>query len=552
MSPVTRGPYGRLTSGLRLVSRNRGHFREGRWFLLAEGVLVIALSVAGFVSGAAHANAPPTGAPVLLLALTPWQSALLLAFGVLAVVGALRRRAAITVTALGSAVFVVLVIIGSVSAAHHAPGPLGFEARDIVLYGVLAAANFAVLYWLVPDALEGPDWVPRPERQTEHLPTSTVPPSDPLSQIGIEPAPAPVVDHSAGTARTNHPTETDLSRRNPTMTARKNVVITGASAGIGRAAARAFGARGDNVALLARGQGGLDGAVKDVEAAGGQALAIATDVADYDQVDAAATRAEETFGPIDVWVNVAFTSVFAPFHEISAKEYRRVTDVSYLGYVHGTMVALSRMRPRNAGTIVQVGSALGSRAIPLQSAYCGAKHAINGFTESVRTELMHEHSNINITVAQMPAVNTPQFSWVLSRLPKHPQPVPPIYQPEVAARAVLFAAENPRRKQYWVGASTAATTIGQKVAPALLDRYLAKTGYASQQTKESVSADRPNNLWEPRDGEAGDDYGAHGVFDSRSHDWAPQVWLSQHARSTSIAAAGAIAMGAALTILRRT
>ncbi len=335
------------------------------------------------------------------------------------------------------------------------------------------------------------------------------------------------------------------------MTAQQNVVITGASAGIGRAVARAFGAKGDNVALLSRGQGGLDGAVKDVEAAGGQALAIPTDVADYDAVDAAASQFEEAFGPIDVWVNDAFTSVFSPFHQITAEEYRRVTEVSYLGYVHGTMVALKRMRPRNRGTIVQVGSALGSRAIPLQSAYCGAKHAINGFTESVRTELMHEHSDIHITVVQMPAVNTPQFSWVLSRLPKHPQPVPPIYQPEVAARAVLFAAKHPRRKQYWVGASTAATILGEKLAPALLDRYLAMTGYASQQTQESVSPDRPNNLWEPRDADAGDDYGAHGAFDKRSLSWSPQLWVSQHARSASIAAASAVAGAAILTRMGR-
>ncbi len=335
------------------------------------------------------------------------------------------------------------------------------------------------------------------------------------------------------------------------MTSPQNVVITGASAGIGRAVARAFGARGDNIALLARGQGGLEGAVKDVEAAGGRALAIATDVADYDAVDAAATQFEEAFGPIDVWVNDAFTSVFSPFHQITAEEYRRVTEVSYLGYVYGTMVALKRMRPRNHGTIVQVGSALGSRAIPLQSAYCGAKHAINGFSESVRTELMHEHNDVHITVVQMPAVNTPQFSWVLSRLPKHPQPVPPIYQPEVAARAVLFAAEHPRRKQYWVGASTAATILGEKFAPALLDRYLALTGYASQQTKESAIPNRPNNLWEPRDSGAGDDYGAHGAFDKRSLSWSPQLWVSQHVRSASIAAAGAVAAAAILTRMGR-
>ena len=336
------------------------------------------------------------------------------------------------------------------------------------------------------------------------------------------------------------------------MKSPQNVVITGASAGVGRAAVRAFGERGDNVALLARGRGGLDGAVKDVEAAGGKALAIPTDVADYQQVVAAADLAEKTFGPIDVWVNVAFTSVFAPFHEVAADEYRRVTEVSYLGYVHGTMVALAHMRPRNHGTIVQVGSALGTRAIPLQSAYCGAKHAINGFTESVRTELMHEHSDVHITIAQMPALNTPQFSWVLSRLPKHPQPVPPIYQPEIAARAVVFAAEHPHRKQYWVGASTAATTIGQRLVPALLDRYLARTGYASQQTKETSSPNRPNNLWEPVDDDAGSDHGAHGTFDDRSMGFSPQMWASQHAGASTVATVGTAAAAAiTLTRLRR-
>jgi len=335
------------------------------------------------------------------------------------------------------------------------------------------------------------------------------------------------------------------------MSTPRTVVITGASAGIGRASARLFAARGDNIALLARGAAGLDGAVKDVHNAGAQALAIPTDVADYREVDAAGAEVERTFGPIDVWVNVAFTSVFAPFHQISAEEYRRVTDVSYLGFVHGTMAALARMRPRDAGTIVQVGSALGSRAIPLQSAYCGAKHAINGFTESVRTELLHEHSNVHITVVQMPAVNTPQFSWVLSRLPRHPQPVPPIYQPEIAARAVLYAADHPHRKQYWVGASTAATVLGQRLAPALLDRYLAKTGYASQQTSQRVSPERPNNLWEPRDDDAGGDYGAHGVFDSRALDRSPQLWLSQHVGAALAGAGAATAAATAAWSLRR-
>ena len=258
------------------------------------------------------------------------------------------------------------------------------------------------------------------------------------------------------------------------------VVITGASAGIGRATAQAFGRRGARVGLLARGQAGLDGAKKDVEDAGGQALAIPTDVCDYAQVESAAAAVEEAFGPIDVWINVAFTSVFAPFLKIKPEEFKRVTEVAYLGFVYGTHVALSRMVPAGHGTIVQVGSALGARSIPLQSAYCGAKHAVNGFTSTIRTELLHDKSNVHITVVQMPAVNTPQFSWVLSRLPNHPQPVPPIYQPEVAARGVVFAADHPWRKQYWVGASTVGTIFVNKFAAPLLDRYLARTSHAPQ------------------------------------------------------------------------
>ncbi len=556
MSPITRSSFGRLTSGMRQVSRNPGHFHTGRWCLLGEGVLLIALGVAGFVSTTTHPDAGPAGAPVLVLALTPWHSGLLLAFGLLAVVGTLERRAAIAVTTFGTLMFLVLVFVGAVAAVHHAPGPLGLDTPDIVLHGVLAAANFAILYWLIPDVLEGPDWV----RKRNPLPAA----HDVASAGSGAGTRVPTTgDTTTGIARliaTAHELDNPRELSNPQepqpkgleMHTPQTVVITGASAGIGRAAARAFADRGDRVALLARGSGGLDAAVKDVEAAGGKALAISTDVADYAQVDAAAAQVEEAFGHIDVWVNVAFTSVFAPFDEISADEYRRVTEVSYLGYVHGTMVALSRMRPRDAGTIVQVGSALGTRAIPLQSAYCGAKHAINGFTESVRTELMHDNSNIHITVAQMPAVNTPQFSWVLSRLPNHPQPVPPIYQPEIAARAVLYAAEHPKRKQYWVGASTALTTLGQKVAPALLDRYLAKTGYNSQQTDERVSPNQPNNLWEPRDDATGGDHGAHGVFDKRAINVSPQMWMSQHVGTTTIAAAaaGSVALTAIVSRLR--
>lgn len=329
------------------------------------------------------------------------------------------------------------------------------------------------------------------------------------------------------------------------------VVVTGASGGIGRAVASAYGARHAKVAVLARGKAGLAETVRDVEAAGGQALALPTDVAHCDQVMAAAAEIEETLGPIDVWVNDAFTSVFAPFTEISAAEFARVTEVSYLGYVYGTMAALERMGPRNRGTIVQVGSALAYRGIPLQSAYCGAKHAIQGFHEALRCELLHDKSQVHVTMVQMPAVNTPQFSWVLSRLPRHAQPVPPIYQPEVAARAVLYAAEHPRRREYWVGASTAATLAGNALAPGLLDRYLARTGYASQQTDQRRDPDQPGNLWAPADNPNGHDFGAHGIFDDEASNSSVQLWASQHHGLLASAAGLLVAAAAALTIHRR-
>jgi NAD(P)-dependent dehydrogenase (short-subunit alcohol dehydrogenase family) len=324
----------------------------------------------------------------------------------------------------------------------------------------------------------------------------------------------------------------------------QTVVITGASAGIARATARLYGERGDRVGLIARGQAGLDAAAADVRDAGGSAVAISADVADYGQVDAAANRIETELGPIDVWINVAFTSVFAPFAQITPDEFRRVTEVSYLGFVHGTMVALGRMRPRDHGTIVQVGSALSARSIPLQSAYCGAKHAINGFTSSLRCELLHDRSHVRVTVVQMPAVNTPQFSWVRSKLPHHPQPVPPIYQPEVAARGVVYAADHPGRREYWVGASTAATLAANKIVPALLDRYLARTGYSSQQTSEPADPDRPENLMQPVDGAAGTDHGAHGSFDDRSHGRSAQLWVSHHPAISALAGCGAVAAAA--------
>jgi len=328
------------------------------------------------------------------------------------------------------------------------------------------------------------------------------------------------------------------------------VVVTGASGGIGRATAVAFAERGATVALLARGEAGLQGAADEVKRAGGQPLAIPVDMADAEAVFAAAEQVETEAGPIDVWVNDAFTSVFSPFHRIEPAEFKRVTEVSYLGYVYGTMAALARMRPRDRGTIVQVGSALAYRGIPLQTAYCGAKHAVQGFHESLRCELLHEKSNVRVTMVQMPAVNTPQFSWVLSRLPKHPQPVPPIYQPEVAARAVLHAADHPRRREYWVGGTTAATLAANAIAPGLLDRYLGRTGYASQQTDELPKDPAHQNLWEPSDGPEGHDFGAHGAFDGRSKTRSYQLWASQH-HGLLGAAAAAVGGTAALVLAAR-
>jgi NAD(P)-dependent dehydrogenase (short-subunit alcohol dehydrogenase family) len=324
------------------------------------------------------------------------------------------------------------------------------------------------------------------------------------------------------------------------------VVVTGASAGVGRATVRAFAEQGAAVGLLARGHDGLEGARREVEAAGGRALAVPTDVADFGQVEAAAAAVEHELGPIDVWVNNAMTSVFARFWEIAPDEYRRATEVTYLGTVHGTRAALDRMLPRDRGTIVQVGSALAYRGIPLQTAYCGAKHAIKGFTESLRAELMHEGSRVHLTMVQLPALNTPQFSIVRTRLPRHPQPVPPIYQPEVAAEAIAWAARH-RRREVWVGRSTPLVIAGNFVAPAVADRYLARTGYDAQQTDQPVDGERrPDNLFEPLPG----DHGAHGEFDNRAADSSIELWLSRHRRSLLAAGAGALAGAAALAGLR--
>ncbi len=323
------------------------------------------------------------------------------------------------------------------------------------------------------------------------------------------------------------------------------VVVTGASAGVGRATAREFGRHGAKVALLARNEDGLEGAREEIEAMGGQALAIPTDVSDHEQVEAAADRVERELGPIDVWVNDAIAVIFAPFKEIEPEDFKRSTDVCYLGYVYGTKAALRRMLPRDRGTIVQVGSALAYRAIPLQSAYCGAKHAIRGFTDSVRTELMHDGSNVHITMVQLPAVNTPQFNVSKTALPRHPQPVPPIYQPEVPARAIYWAAHHKRREVY-VGASSVAVILGNKLLPGLGDWYLARTGYGSQQTDEPVKPDRPNNLYAPVPG----DHGAHGNIDEKAHGNSPQFWATKH-RRVLLATTGIGLAGAAYAALRR-
>jgi NADP-dependent 3-hydroxy acid dehydrogenase YdfG len=289
------------------------------------------------------------------------------------------------------------------------------------------------------------------------------------------------------------------------------VVVTGAGAGVGRATVRAFARRGASVALIGRGVDGLQAAAKEVEAEGGRALVLPLDVADADAVEDATARTEEELGPVDTWVNNAMVSVFSPVHELTAEEVRRVTEVTYLGYVHGTLSALRRMRPRDRGTIVQVGSALAHRAIPLQAAYCGAKHAVEGFSEALRCELLHDGSGVRVTQVDLPALNTPQFEWVRTRLPGRPQPVPPIYQPEVAARAVVWAALHAPR-QMSVGYSTALALIANRVAPGLLDRYLARTGYDSQQLDEPVEPGRRDNLFRPIEG----DHGAHGRFDGRA------------------------------------
>ena len=322
------------------------------------------------------------------------------------------------------------------------------------------------------------------------------------------------------------------------------VVITGASAGVGRATARAFAKSGTSLGLIARGKDRLELAVQEAKALGVRAVAVSADVSDAAAVEAAAGEIERELGPIDVWVNNAMTTVYAPFAEIEPNEYRRATEVTYLGCVHGTMAALKRMEPRNKGTIVQVGSALSYRAIPLQSPYCGAKFAIRGFTDALRCELAHKRSRVHLTMVQMPALNTPQFDWGRNKLPRLPQPVPPIFQPEVAARAIVFAA-NARRREVWVGRSTIAAILINKLSPGLLDDYLARTGYKAQLSAKASPASRDDNLFEPVSGP----YGAHGRFDKRATEFCPALTASIF--KPYLLAAGAALFVFALTRNRR-
>lgn len=315
------------------------------------------------------------------------------------------------------------------------------------------------------------------------------------------------------------------------------VVVTGSSGGVGRAIAHAFAKRGAHIGLLARSRESLDPVVREVESLGGQALAVPTDVSDHAQVEAAAVAVEQKFGQIDVWVNDAMATVFAQFIHLEPEEFKRATEVTYLGTVYGTMVALSRMKPRDHGKIIQVGSALSYRAIPLQAAYCGSKFAIRGFTDSVRVELMHDKSNVHLTMVQLPGLNTTQFSWCRSKMPDHPQPVPPIYQPEIPAEAVYWAAQHHRR-EVWVGASAVMAILGNRLAPSIADRYLARTGFKGQQMQDKpVSSDRPDNLFEPLPKLAA----THGIFDDQAKTRSPQMWMATHRPAVFGALAGVAA-----------
>ena len=329
------------------------------------------------------------------------------------------------------------------------------------------------------------------------------------------------------------------------MEQREVVVITGASAGVGRAVAQAFGKRKARIGLIARGRDGLEGAKREIEASGGEAIVLPFDVSDHQAVDDAASEVEKTFGPIDIWINNAMCSVFSPIMEMTPEDYKRVTDVTYLGYVWGTLAALRRMKPRDRGSIVQVGSALAYRGIPLQSAYCAAKHAIQGFHDSLLTELIHDGSNVKVVMVQMPALNTPQFRWVKSRLPRKAQPVPPIFQPEVAAEAIVWAAYCDRREVN-VCWPTVKAVWGNNIVPGYADRYLARHGYEAQMIDEPENPNRPDNLWQPLPG----DHGAHGVFDDRAIPHSVELEMNKN-RPWIFAAAAVLALAALGAVWRR-
>ncbi|NDV00308.1 SDR family oxidoreductase [Pseudoroseicyclus tamaricis] len=322
------------------------------------------------------------------------------------------------------------------------------------------------------------------------------------------------------------------------------VMISGASAGVGRAVVRRFAGPGMKLGLIARDEARLEAAAQEVRAAGGDALVLPGDVADPETSERAAEQLEAAFGPIDIWINVAMVTVLAPVARTTAEEYRRVTEVTYLGTVHGTLAALKRMRPRNHGAIVQIGSALAYRSIPLQSAYCAAKAAVLGFTESLRTELLHDQSAVTVTMVQLPAVNTPQFDWARNKTGHRAQPVPPIFEPEVIADAIHHAAFHPRR-EYWLGFSAAKAIVADKVAPALADRYLAATGYSGQLT-DAAERDRPDNLYESVPG----DVGARGRFSDRASGTSPAIWASEH-RDALLGLGALAATGLAAGLLAR-
>ncbi|WP_102227105.1 SDR family oxidoreductase [Acidimangrovimonas sediminis] len=331
-----------------------------------------------------------------------------------------------------------------------------------------------------------------------------------------------------------------------------NVVITGASAGVGRAVARRFGTPGNNVTLIARNRKRLEDAAGEIRKAGGKALVMALDVADADAVETAAEEAEKAFGPIDIWINVAMVTVISPVGKMTAEEYRRVTEVTYLGTVNGTLSALKRFNRRGRGTIVQTGSALAYRAVPLQSAYCAAKAAIVGFTDSLRTELLHDKSDVKITVCHLPAVNTPQFDWARNKMPHRPRPVAPVFDPELIANGIHHAAFHPKR-EFWLGFSSVKAIMSEKMSPAAGDKYLARTGYSGQQTDEPEDPTRPDNLFETVEG----DWAAEGRFGDEASESSAAIWTSEHGGSrlvggATLATAAVVALGAfALTRGRR-